>query len=51
MNALANSQQDELKKYLKGRTSVTFARYTGQDSTEDRERNRDNPPTSCSPTS
>ena len=36
MNALANSQYNELKKYLKdgfpaGSEPVTFARYTGQE--------------------
>jgi superfamily II DNA/RNA helicase len=44
MNALANSQQEELRKYLKGSSSITFARYTGQESTEERERIRANPP-------
>lgn len=44
MNALANSQQEELKKFLGVRGAVTFARYTGQESTEERERIRDNPP-------
>ena len=43
MNALANSQLEELKKFLIGQdhpVSVTFARYTGQESTEERERIR-----------
>ncbi|WP_123977639.1 protein kinase domain-containing protein [Streptomyces sp. Ag109_O5-1] len=49
MNALANSQVEELKKYLrngfgKGREPVTFARYTGQESDEDRRELRRNPP-------
>jgi ATP-dependent helicase YprA (DUF1998 family) len=47
MNALANSQMEELKKFLSGRTHpmpITFARYTGQESLEERERIRDNPP-------
>jgi Lhr-like helicase len=44
MNALANSQQEELKKYLGGNGGVTFARYTGQESTEERERIRQNAP-------
>jgi hypothetical protein len=44
MNALANSQQEELKKFLGASGPVTFARYTGQESGEDRERIRDNPP-------
>ncbi|MCX5314789.1 protein kinase [Streptomyces sp. NBC_00154] len=49
MNALANSQLEELKKYLrsgfgKGREPVTFARYTGQESDEDRRELRKNPP-------
>ena len=43
MNALANSQFDELEKYLqrgypKGQPPVTYARYTGQESTEERNR-------------
>ncbi|MGW9593631.1 protein kinase domain-containing protein [Streptomyces chartreusis] len=49
MNALANSQLGELEKYLrhgfgKGREPVTFARYTGQESKEDRRELRKNPP-------
>ncbi|WP_331452414.1 protein kinase domain-containing protein [Streptomyces sp. SS162] len=49
MNALANSQLGELEKYLrhgfgKGREPVTFARYTGQESDEDRRELRRNPP-------
>ncbi len=49
MNALCNSQLEELERYLKlgyeeGRQPVTFARYTGQDSNEDRERIAKNPP-------
>lgn len=49
MNALANSQLGELEKYLrhgfgKGREPVTFARYTGQESKEDRRELRRNPP-------
>ncbi|MFF3005983.1 protein kinase [Kitasatospora sp. NPDC057940] len=49
MNALANSQRQELKKYLrygfgKGGEPVTFARYTGQESEEQREALRKNPP-------
>ena len=49
MNALANSQQEELAKFLErgypdGRCPVTFARYTGQEKTEERERIRANPP-------
>ncbi|MCG0285480.1 protein kinase [Streptomyces sp. PSAA01] len=49
MNALANSQLGELEKYLrhgfgKGREPVTFARYTGQESNEDRRELRKNPP-------
>jgi superfamily II DNA/RNA helicase len=46
MNALANSQFEELGKFP-GRFDpplVTYARYTGQESTEERERIRDNPP-------
>jgi DEAD/DEAH box helicase/Domain of unknown function (DUF1998)/Helicase conserved C-terminal domain len=47
MNALANSQLEELKKFLGARDGgipVTFARYTGQESSEERERIRHNPP-------
>ncbi|MEV0299615.1 protein kinase domain-containing protein [Streptomyces prasinus] len=49
MNALANSQLGELEKYLrhgfgKGREPVTFARYTGQESPEERRELRRNPP-------
>ncbi|MGW7609559.1 protein kinase domain-containing protein [Streptomyces sp. NPDC054766] len=49
MNALANSQLGELEKYLrhgfgKGREPVTFARYTGQESDEQRRELRKNPP-------
>ncbi len=45
MNALANSQELELRKFL-GETNpkVTFARYTGQEGEEDRKRVRDDPP-------
>jgi ATP-dependent helicase YprA (DUF1998 family)/serine/threonine protein kinase len=49
MNALANSQLMELEKYLRhgfgaGREPVTFARYTGQESDEQRQELRKNPP-------
>lgn len=47
MNALANSQREELKKFLEaghGATGVTFARYTGQESSDERERIKNNPP-------
>jgi len=47
MNALANSQQEELDKFLKnfpGERPVTFARYTGQDPEEERRRVAENPP-------
>ena len=49
MNALCNSQLEELVKYLRfgygdGQEPVTFARYTGQDTNEDRERITKNPP-------
>ncbi|MFD6414885.1 protein kinase [Streptomyces sp. NPDC060194] len=49
MNALANSQLLELEKYLRngfgaGREPVTFARYTGQESDEQRRELRRNPP-------
>ena len=49
MNALCNSQLAELVKYLRlgygiGQEPVTFARYTGQESSEDRDRIARNPP-------
>ena len=49
MNALCNSQREELERYLRigygeGREPVTFARYTGQESNEERERIAKNPP-------
>ena len=49
MNALCNSQFKELEKYLcygysKGEERVTFARYTGQEEKEEREKIQNNPP-------
>ena len=49
MNALANSQLGELKKFLQhgfpdGKGAVTFERYTGQESDEDKKRIMANPP-------
>lgn len=44
MNALANSQLEELTKFVGKDGPVTFARYTGQESEEVREKIRDNPP-------
>jgi hypothetical protein len=44
MNALANSQREELDRFLKKSGKVTFARYTGQEDAEDREAIRRNPP-------
>ncbi len=47
MNALANSQQEELKKYLanvQGPAPVTFARYTGQEDNEKRRAISEDPP-------
>ena len=49
MNALCNSQREELERYLRlgyreGGEPVTFARYTGQESEEDRQRIAKNPP-------
>ena len=46
MNALANSQQGELDKYLKGefRDKVRYKVYTGQTKEEDRQDIRDNHP-------
>ncbi len=49
MNALANSQREELTRFLKlgypgGNGPVTFARYTGQESGEERDEIARNPP-------
>jgi Lhr-like helicase len=47
MNALANSQLEELKKFLGSDTTsrlVTFGRYTGQESDEERQAMAANPP-------
>jgi hypothetical protein len=49
MNALANSQNEELGKFLKkgyseGKEPVRFARYTGQEETQEKEYIRNNPP-------
>ena len=49
MNALANSQREELTRFLQagdptGAAPITFARYTGQEKTEERERIAQNPP-------
>lgn len=48
MNALANSQVEELRKFLEygygENPPVTFARYTGQESHEERQRILANPP-------
>jgi len=49
MNALANSQLGELKKFLEhgypqGRPPVTFRRYTGQESEQERQEIIANPP-------
>ncbi|MDR1424225.1 MAG: DEAD/DEAH box helicase [Azoarcus sp.] len=44
MNALANSQREELIKFIGNDGPVTFARYTGQENKEERDRIRDNPP-------
>lgn len=49
MNALANSQEGELQKYLTlgypdGERQVTFRRYTGQESTSERDEIIANPP-------
>nr|BBH91650.1 RNA helicase [Thermosporothrix sp. COM3] len=44
MNALANSQLGELQKYLGDFPEVTFERYTGQESKEERRRIIANPP-------
>jgi ATP-dependent helicase YprA (DUF1998 family)/very-short-patch-repair endonuclease len=49
MNALANSQHNELGKFLcfgypEGKQPVTFSRYTGQESDEEKEEILNNPP-------
>jgi len=47
MNALANSQQEELAKYFAGQPEhlqVSYARFTGQESEQDRRYIADNPP-------
>jgi ATP-dependent helicase YprA (DUF1998 family)/very-short-patch-repair endonuclease len=49
MNALANSQREELDKFLKrgfeqGRSPISYARYTGQERGEEREQILRNPP-------
>jgi ATP-dependent helicase YprA (DUF1998 family) len=49
MNALANSQREEIDKFIKqsglpDHLRPTFARYTGQESTEERERIREAKP-------
>ena len=49
MNAVCNSQREELERYLRlgygeGQEPVTFARYTGQETNEERERIAKNPP-------
>jgi ATP-dependent helicase YprA (DUF1998 family) len=47
MNALANSQMKELEKFLApvdGVPLVTFARYTGQESHDERQAIKNNPP-------
>lgn len=49
MNALANSQDEELQKFIRrgyeeGEEPVRFARYTGQEKQDEREAIRANPP-------
>jgi superfamily II DNA/RNA helicase len=47
MNALANSQLEELDKFIsnvRGERPVTFARYTGQEDSEERRSISENPP-------
>ncbi|MBX3182800.1 MAG: DEAD/DEAH box helicase [Polyangiaceae bacterium] len=47
MNALANSQLEELGKFVEnvpGAPPITFARYTGQEDIEERRRIAENPP-------
>ena len=47
MNALANSQMEELGKFIEqapGERPITFARYTGQEDTDERRRVAEDPP-------
>ena len=47
MNALANSQKEELEKFIDqvpGDRPITFARYTGQEDQDERRRVADEPP-------
>ena len=47
MNALANSQMEEIGKFLsnvQGQAPITFARYTGQEDGDERRRVADDPP-------
>ena len=44
MNALANSQMEELRKFLGQDGAVSFARYTGQESPDERDAIRRNAP-------
>ena len=46
MNALANSQAEELRRYVEGAKEhkPSFARYTGQESQEERQQIRNDPP-------
>ena len=47
MNALANSQRDELDKFLKhgfGTPPVTYQRYTGQETRDEKDAIKQNPP-------
>ena len=47
MNALANSQMEELSKFIDqvpGERPITFARYTGQEDRDERRRVADEPP-------
>ena len=49
MNALANSQEDELGKFIRkgypaGQAPVSFARYTGQEKVQEKDTIRQNPP-------
>jgi very-short-patch-repair endonuclease len=47
MNALANSQMGELEKFVSpggGEGAISFKRYTGQESAEERDKLLDNPP-------
>ena len=44
MNALANSQMEEIHKFLDGSDAIRVARYTGQETEDERREIKNNPP-------